>query len=141
MARYIDADKLEEILEAKADTLIEGKEAFLQVAKWLKLLPAADVVPREEVEVWKQERFNIFQQIELYEMTRQKVAREIFAEIESETHSALDSNYKAIREHNAKHFPNTDALLLERVYGKIDALRGIDGLVEELKKKYTEGQK
>lgn len=44
MSRYIDADKLSEMIQAKADTLIEGKEAFLYVAKWLELLPPADVV-------------------------------------------------------------------------------------------------
>ena len=49
----------------------------------------SDVAPKseveklkEDIEVWKQERFNIFQRLELYEMTRQKVAREIFEEIE-----------------------------------------------------------
>lgn len=46
MARYYDMDKLADMLRAKADTLIEGKEAFLYVAKWLDLLPAADV-PKE----------------------------------------------------------------------------------------------
>ena len=46
MARYIDADKLKEMIEAKADTLIDGKEAFLYIAKWLDLLPPADVVVR-----------------------------------------------------------------------------------------------
>lgn len=50
MPRYYDKDKLKEMIEAKADTLIEGKEAFLFVAKWLDLLPPADVVPRAEVE-------------------------------------------------------------------------------------------
>ena len=50
MARYYDMDKLKEMIEAKADTLIEGKEAFLYVAKWLDLLPAADVVPKSENE-------------------------------------------------------------------------------------------
>ena len=49
MARYIDADKLKEMIEAKADTLIEGKEAFLYVSKWLDLLPSIDVVPKSEV--------------------------------------------------------------------------------------------
>ena len=44
MSRYIDADKMKEMIEAKADTLIEGKEAFLYVAKWLDFLPSADVV-------------------------------------------------------------------------------------------------
>lgn len=50
MARYYDMDKLKEMIEAKADTLIAGKEAFLYVAKWLDLLPSADVVPKSEVE-------------------------------------------------------------------------------------------
>ena len=44
MNRYIDADALTRMIEAKADTLIEGKEAFLYVAKWLEFLPSADVV-------------------------------------------------------------------------------------------------
>lgn len=43
MSRFIDADKLKEMIEAKADTLIEGKQAFLYVAKWLDLLPTSDV--------------------------------------------------------------------------------------------------
>lgn len=49
MARYIDMDKLSEMIEARAEQLIEGKDAFLYVAKWLNLLPEADVVPRAEV--------------------------------------------------------------------------------------------
>ena len=49
MARYYDLDKLGEMIEAKADTLVGGKEAFLYVAGWLKLLPADDVAPRAEV--------------------------------------------------------------------------------------------
>lgn len=44
MARYIDMDKLKEMIEAKADTLIDGKEAFFYIANWLDLLPTADVV-------------------------------------------------------------------------------------------------
>ncbi len=43
MARYFDIDKLAEMARAKADTLIAGKQAFDYVAKWLDLLPAADV--------------------------------------------------------------------------------------------------
>lgn len=49
MARYIDMDKLSKMIEAKADTLIEGKEAFLYIAKWLNLLPSADVVPKSDI--------------------------------------------------------------------------------------------
>lgn len=43
MTRYFDIDKLAEIARAKADTLIEGKQAFNYVEKRLDLLPAADV--------------------------------------------------------------------------------------------------
>ena len=50
MARYIDADKLAKMIEARAEQLIEGKGALLYVAKWLNLLPTADVVPKSEVE-------------------------------------------------------------------------------------------
>ena len=53
------------------------------------ITPTADVVPKSEVEklkadveVWKQNRFNIYQKLECYKMTRAKVAREIFEEIE-----------------------------------------------------------
>lgn len=41
---YINKEVLAEMIEAKADTLIEGKEAFLYTRKWLDLLPTADVV-------------------------------------------------------------------------------------------------
>ena len=69
-----------------------------------------------------------------------EVAREIFEEIEKEIVAALESNYRAMREHNLKRSPDADGLLLERIYGKIDALRGIEGFVEELEKKYTGGE-
>ena len=60
MSRYYDMDKLAEMAQAKADTLLPpGNIAFSSVAKWLELLPAADVAPKSEI------------------------AREIFAEIES----------------------------------------------------------
>ena len=49
MARYIDMDKLSKMIEARAERLIEGKGAMLYVAKWLNLLPGADVAPRAEV--------------------------------------------------------------------------------------------
>ena len=44
MSRHIDIDKLKEMIEAKADTLIEGKQAFLYISKWLDLLPIDDVI-------------------------------------------------------------------------------------------------
>lgn len=46
MPKYIDAEKLQSMIEARADMCLpEGKAAFLAVAKWVELLPAADVAP------------------------------------------------------------------------------------------------
>lgn len=99
MARYYDLDKLKELIEARADTLIEGKEAFLDVAKWLDLLPPADDVPKSEYEKLKKklvktevELINVcLEKTNCDEMTgyilafyaRQKL-QEIFDEIEFE---------------------------------------------------------
>lgn len=46
MPRYYDLDKLERMIEAKVDTLVSGKEAFLSVAKWLSVLPCEDMVKK-----------------------------------------------------------------------------------------------
>lgn len=72
---------------------------------------------------------------------RAEVAREICGGIEKEIVAALESNYRAMRGHNLKRCPDSDGLFLERIYGKIDALRGIEGFVKELKKKHTECEK
>ena len=55
MGRYIEVDKLKRMIEAKADTLIEGKQAFNYIAKWLDFLPPADVVPKVDGE-WIENR-------------------------------------------------------------------------------------
>ena len=44
MARYIDVDKLGEMINARAEMLVEGKEAFFYISDWLNKLPTADVV-------------------------------------------------------------------------------------------------
>ena len=90
MARYIDADAL-----IKTIFPFDGVDKRFYsinaraVYEAIKKAPTADAVPKSEVdelkadvEVWKQNRFNIFQRIECYDMTRKKVAREIFEEIE-----------------------------------------------------------
>ena len=103
MARYIDADKLiahlkDEIkaCEPKFYGRVNGKSVAYGTELGLKsaisfaeTLSTEDVVPKSEVEklkadveVWKQNRFNIYQKLECYKMTRAKVAREIFEEIE-----------------------------------------------------------
>ena len=63
-----------------------------------------------------------------------EVAREIIKEIEKEINDALKSNYNVLPQ--LEEF----AELWSRVQGKIDALRGIGGFVEELKEKYTEDE-
>ena len=68
---------------------------------------------QNELVIWKQNRFNLFQRLECYETARQKVASEIFAEIDQ-----LITNYFA------------------------DIISGVTLIVKiaELKKKYTEGE-
>lgn len=44
MARYIDVDNLAEMINARAEMLVEGKKAFFYIADWLNKLPTADVV-------------------------------------------------------------------------------------------------
>lgn len=48
MPRYIDADKLRDMICAKAETVLNGKEVFYYIAKWLEFLPPADVVEMEK---------------------------------------------------------------------------------------------
>lgn len=62
---------------------------------------------------------------------RAEVAREIFEEIEREITDALKSNYKVLP------LIEESEALWNNVNGKINALRGIEYFIEELKKKYT----
>ena len=94
MARYYDMDKLADMIQAKADTLLAGKEVFLYVANWLELLPPADVVPKSEVEELNRECESLGKTVnEASELIRKlkgkveeakaEVAKEIFEEIEN----------------------------------------------------------
>ncbi len=129
--RYIDADELLKhyIALVKIDwnnkvSPPSWSYAYESFIDYLAELPTADVVPKSEVEklnnelmIWKQDRFNLYQRLELYEITRQKVAREIFEEIEKLIYSECFS----IR---------ADRVIEGRI---------IDGeMLAELKKKYTE---
>ena len=78
----------------------------------------------------------------LYEKGYRKaseVAEEIFAEIEKEIDAAIESNYRAKKEHkNHSVIPNYDNFNA-MCDGKIYAMRGLLDFNAELKKKYTEG--
>ena len=113
MARYIDADKIPYYLDTSEEAPMEGRQIAFKSD--IEKIPTADVAPRAEV------------------------AREIFEEIEEEIVAALESNYRARSEQMAK--DDLPYELIALINGKINALRGIEGFVEELKKKYTEGEK
>lgn len=63
-------------------------------------------------------------------------ASDVFEEIEREIKLALVSNHKAKRDHLEKHYYCLHSEFLSAVQGKIDALRGIEAFIAELKKKY-----
>ena len=63
------------------------------------------------------------------------VAREVFEEIEKEIKLALDSNYEAKQEHYDNHY-RISTEFIGMVCGKIDALRGMQDFLADLKKKY-----
>lgn len=52
---------------------------------------------QNELVIWKQNRFNLFQRLECYKMARQKVASEIFAEIDEilfDYENAIQEKYR-----------------------------------------------
>ena len=120
---YIEKEPIIEFI-TKGLNNPDKTEAFgydaIEILTEIEYAPTADVVPKSEVEelkadleVWKQNRFNIFQMLELYKMTEQEVASEIFAEIDRAVENA------------------------ELEWGTIC---GVKLCIAELKKKYTEGE-
>lgn len=115
MARYIDAEKLCKALRDMAFYQNPYKQStILGVVESIEQFPTADVAPRAEV------------------------AREISVEIEEEIVAALESNYRTLKEWDDGRCNDYILEMVNRIKGKIDALRGIERFVEELKKKYTE---
>lgn len=84
---------------------------------FLNNIPDADVAPRAEV------------------------ANKICCEIEEEIVAALESNYRALKEWDDGRCNDYILEMVNRIKGKIDALRGMEAFVEELKNKYAEGEK
>ena len=122
MARYIDADKFKaDILKKYAwswDVPCSTEDRIIQrVVTDLRVLIeqsiTADVAPKSEV------------------------ARKICCEIEEEIVAALERNYLDLKEWDDGRCNYYVLEIVNRIKGKIDALRGIECFVEELKKKYT----
>lgn len=122
MARYIDADNFRKTMIKRfgcVPCLTDYSEASrhdIPIDDALNLAPTADVAPRAEV------------------------ANKICCEIEEEIVAALESNYRALKEWDDGRCNDYILEMVNRIKGKIDALRGIEAFVEELKNKYAEGQ-
>ena len=120
MPRYTDIDKLIKIIQGQIiDTTPNdlGYKVLTQFIAALNHAPIADVAPRAEV------------------------ANKICCEIEEEIVAALESNYRALKEWDDGRCNDYILEMVNRIKGKIDALRGIEAFVEELKNEYAEGQK
>ena len=130
MPRYYDMDKLAEILQAKADTLIEGKEAFLCVAKWLDKLPPADVAPKTEVEA--------LQEMLDATIAGQETLQKSLANAKSEVDGFPCVAYNKKHERYQVIHKGKDGRIFasKLYYTRKDAEKAL----AELKKKYTEGK-
>lgn len=117
MAHYIDLCKVKIVSEKFFD---ENEDALISVGDVrgaLLMAPVEDVAPRAEV------------------------ANKICCEIEEEIVAALESNYRALKKWDDGRCNDYILEMVNRIKGKIDALRGIEAFVEELKNKYAEVQK
>jgi hypothetical protein len=94
---------------------------------------------RETAEEILQEYTNCYSEadedclVEMLKKLASDVAREIFEEIDREIEMALKCNYKVKRDAE-----DDNEGLVPYIDGKIDCLRGLEGFIAELKKKYTE---
>lgn len=119
MARYVDAELLnpedfENCTPYQAQCIINE-------------IPTADVVPKSEAESWLIALNTVMEQIPEMKV---EVARKIFEEIEEEIEGTLKNNYNV-----RLRFENSDELW-HNINGKINALRGIEYFIAELRKKY-----
>lgn len=109
-------------------------EAVSIAEQILRSAPAANVVPKSEVDVWKQNRFNLYQRLECYEMARQKVARQIFGDVKV-----------AIKKEARKLSDIIEGLetreIVDHFKAKFDTVMLLYMVVDVLEKKYTEDPK
>lgn len=152
MAKYINAETLKNILEAKAN-MAQGtpKEVFLSVTKMIDALPTADVEDKcleKKVEVltcerdyWKEEAWKARkEELEHNCLSDTEVFMRFVQAIEVESSNAIRSNRAVIRERVEKRGADrlTDPICCTCA-GKIAALDDIWDFIEDLVKKMTEG--
>lgn len=115
MARYVEVDELKAKINANAWS---NPVVPIYVNKVIDRTPTADVAPRSEV------------------------AREIFDELKAEISVALSSNYDVRRQTAESRLTaeNREAIITY-LDGKINALKGLEGFIEEIETKYMEEQK
>lgn len=114
------------------------------------ITPTADVVPKSELEIWKQDRFNLYQRLGCYEMARQKVEG---LEIELEAMRGAANSYKMHYENLVREIFEEIEKIIDEKYNRFvfksqpfDADEEIEAIINysdcisdgiaELKKKY-----
>lgn len=123
MSRYIDADALIRVLNAKADMAMgTPKEVFFSVAKMVDYLPAADVVPKREVEELIRENESLAKTV--------NEASEFIRKLRSKVKKSKSDVAREI-------FEEIDVLVDDWKHSHIQSIQFIAELAE-LKKKYTE---
>lgn len=85
------------------------------------------------------EAIDRFAQLENADVVPRDEVRRIFEEIEQEIVAALESNYRVYREHLEKYGDKPNLEFLCMCNAKVNALRGIEGFIAEIKEKYTKG--
>lgn len=151
MARYIDVDKFREYAfyaDTEADiahyTKTHGyvavipKSEYERLAKELERVEALYFSKDAQVKQLRVDLDAMRGAANSYKMHYENLARKICCEIEEEIVAALESNYRALKAWDDGRCNDYILEMVNRIKGKIDALRGIEGFIEELKDKYTE---
>ena len=144
--RYIDADAAVEearLAYCKDCNSYNGIKCracpFDDAMSFIEDYPAADVVPKSEVEKL-QEAYNnrlakdIQTNADFVRYAQAEVAREIFEAIENEINNDLKNNKKVLPQIEISN------VLWNRVSGRINAFQGVLEYIAELKKQYKEDQ-
>lgn len=138
MPRYIEVQTALNIIDKYAKTVTENEKVIVDAVRDIVeiITPAANVVPKSEVENWKAEanRYQTWwsQSYDEFEVSEAKteLAKEIFEEIEK----IIDEKY------NRFIFKDQPYDSDEEIDAIINYSDSVSYAIAELKKKYTEGE-